>query len=210
MAVVRITVRALLVALLLFIPATSVVASPSLESHIVQQINETRASHGLPSLSVHSDLNSHSKWWSETMSSDGNLRHSNTTVLCCWERLLENVGQMTNEDRVFSAFMESPSHRANILHPDINEVGTGVVYDGTYYWITMVFRERYIPPPAPEPAPEPEPEPVVEVEPEPEPEPKAEPQPATIPTPEPEPKVEYKPSPMRYDSIPDNMVIYVK
>ena len=53
----------------------------------------------------------------------------------------ENVafGQQT-PDEVMRAWMNSPGHRANILHPDFTHIGIGVAA-GRPYW-TQVFLRR--------------------------------------------------------------------
>ncbi|HEX6242016.1 MAG TPA: CAP domain-containing protein [Polyangiales bacterium] len=41
--------------------------------------------------------------------------------------LLENIGRGYNADEIHAGLMESPGHRGNILHPDVRELGVGVV-----------------------------------------------------------------------------------
>ena len=39
-------------------------------------------------------------------------------------------------------FMGSPSHKANIIKAEYNEIGIGIVKIGSDYFVTQIFRTR--------------------------------------------------------------------
>ncbi len=100
----------------------------------------------------------------------------------------ENLAMdFTQAETVFDAFMNSPSHKKNILNDKYSEMGVAVV-DGTLQGsettlLVVFFGDPYVVPVEPEPTPEPTPTPT----PEPEPTPTPTPEPTPTPTPEPEP-----------------------
>lgn len=113
----------------------------STESAFVSRINSARAAAGLPALTVSADLSSYARSHSASMASRRSLFHtSNWSVICCWRSIAENIGKGTSVSSLSSAFMSSPTHRANILDPAMRQVGVGVVSSGGYLWVTEVFR----------------------------------------------------------------------
>jgi hypothetical protein len=61
-----------------------------------------------------------------------------------WQAVGENVGRGGDVPSLHQAFMNSPSHRANILDRDFTEVGVGTYVDGNgILWVTEVFRRPY-------------------------------------------------------------------
>lgn len=128
------------------------------ESQFVAALNQARAAQGLPALSVAGDLTSVARSHSSRMA-DGNNLHHNPNLgshVSGWQKVGENVGKGPSVNSIHSAFMNSPSHRANILGADWTQVGVGVDVRGGTVWVTQVFRQ---PAGAPAPAPEPEREP---------------------------------------------------
>lgn len=73
---------------------------------------------------------------------DGNLRHSELSdgVIGDWLVIGENVGYSGDIATVHQAFLESEGHRANILDPRFNWIGTGYAEgsDGRI-WVSQVF-----------------------------------------------------------------------
>jgi uncharacterized protein YkwD len=57
--------------------------------------------------------------------------------------LLENIGRGYGAEEIHAGLMESPGHRANILHPDVRVVGVGVVAEAegerTAFLATQLF-----------------------------------------------------------------------
>ena len=137
------------VAGLLLLTAT---ASWAQESCFVSKINAARSSN----LTVRSDLTSIARRHSARMASSGTIYHNGNLANEApgdWQSLGENVGMGPTCDDIHNAFMNSASHRKNILDPKFNFVGVGVVTasDGTLY-VTEVFMEASQPAPS-QPAP---------------------------------------------------------
>jgi hypothetical protein len=135
---------ALLLGLLVFAGTTAVAsASPSEEAEFVSLINQSRAAAGLASLTSHGDLVAGARNHTAEMIPTGTIFHSTTAELSSvtggWSVLGENVGKGPNPSVLHRAFMESPSHTANILG-DFDSVGVGVGHDadGTLY-VTVIF-----------------------------------------------------------------------
>jgi hypothetical protein len=59
--------------------------------------------------------------------------------------IAENVGEgaPTDPDGLFTAYMNSPEHRANILDSGLRYIGMAVDFSGGYAWNTMDFVDRY-------------------------------------------------------------------
>jgi uncharacterized protein YkwD len=106
-------------------------------------INQERARHGIPALQFNTMLYLKAQGWSDHLSRQGHLSHSNLTAdnwSTTWRKLGENVGVAGSIEGAHQAFMNSPSHRANILDRGFNKVGTGVTRgpDGRV-WVVHEF-----------------------------------------------------------------------
>jgi hypothetical protein len=120
------------------------------EQQLVQQLNQSRAQAGLPPLKVEDRLAQAAREHSQKMADANMLGHVLPGEPGVAERLAatglhfnrsgENVGYNTDFGNIQSAFMHSPPHRANIMSPDYNLVGIGLVRgeDGVY-WATQDF-----------------------------------------------------------------------
>ncbi len=71
------------------------------------------------------------------------LFHTSTSALSNrvtnWTILGENVGVGGDVDSLFKAFMNSPSHKANILYGKFRYFGVGTKKKGDKLWVTIVF-----------------------------------------------------------------------
>lgn len=82
--------------------------------------------------------------WSTVISSDGELRHNPAFAaqlavgFPTWRRAGENVGAGAGVAQLHGAFMNSPTHSANILG-DFQWVGIGVRSVGSRLWVTANF-----------------------------------------------------------------------
>jgi len=109
----------------------------------VSRINAARRSAGRPGLSVRSDLAAVAYRHSQRMAAKNSLYHNPNlgAQVSNWQAVGENVGRGGDVASLHQAFMNSPTHRANILDRDYTEVGVGVVVDGNgIMWVTEVFR----------------------------------------------------------------------
>lgn len=127
----------------LAMPAT---ATPDEEVLLIELINASRAEAGLPELEVDVPLIVASRGHSSEMATAADLYHSTRGELASyaddWELMGENVGRGPNVRAIHDAFMESPSHRDNVLG-EFDSVGTGVerTADGTLF-VTVIFMRR--------------------------------------------------------------------
>jgi hypothetical protein len=162
--------RALL-ALAAVLVATVVMALPAsagtadMEAQFVAKINDLRASKGLQPLIVDAELTTIGRAWAAKMAAAGQISHNpdfRYEVTADWQRLGENVGVGPTVDSLFQAFVTSPGHYANLVQPDYNRVGIGVVLVGDTIYTSHQFMQLRAPravssSPAPAPAPAPAP-----------------------------------------------------
>ncbi|MFO7292955.1 MAG: S-layer homology domain-containing protein [Actinomycetes bacterium] len=136
---------AIIVAALL-VPATAVVASDDLaadEARVVELINAERAAAGVAPLTVHPVLVDKARKHAARMAEAGRIFHSDDLERGVegWRRLGENVGRNGSIDGIHRAFMGSTGHRRNILNPDYDAVGVGVVWKSGTPYVVEVFMD---------------------------------------------------------------------
>lgn len=105
-------------------------------------MNNSRRANGRAALSMHGSAQSKAQAWAEKMARDGRISHSNpisSGISGCWRNLGENVGYGGSIAAVQNAFMNSPSHRANVLDTKWNGVGIGVAKRGNQVYVAQVF-----------------------------------------------------------------------
>jgi Cysteine-rich secretory protein family len=91
-------------------------------------------------------LNSMAESWSKWMATNKTLKHnpnlaSQVSGKCGnWYYVGENVGYGGTSSSIFSAFMNSSAHKANIIDRDYNRMGVGAYRDSSgRLWVTQVF-----------------------------------------------------------------------
>ncbi|HEX8003146.1 MAG TPA: CAP domain-containing protein [Mycobacteriales bacterium] len=123
----------------------------SFEARITSLINGARTSRGLVPLTVASGTTDLARRWSMNQAAKNLLYHNPSLVSqivgygsSSWRQVAENVGRGYGADSLFTAYMNSPGHRANILDPDMRFLGIGWVErpDGSGY-NTQVFVDSY-------------------------------------------------------------------
>lgn len=117
------------------------------EERFVELINELRASQGLGQLEIDPELTQLARSWTTSLSNTGQLSHSPDLAVGLtqsWTKLGENVGVSPEDEisRLFEAFINSPSHYANIVDPAYNSIGVGVVFRDGRMWTTHRFMQR--------------------------------------------------------------------
>jgi hypothetical protein len=131
------------------------------ESEFVSRTNGARASYGVRAYAVRSDLTSVARRQAARMAAQHTIYHNPNlgSEVSGWRSVGENVGMGPSVSSIHSAFMNSSSHRSNILSTTFTEVGIGTATgsDGKIY-VSEVFRtpagaSAYVPPPAPRRAP---------------------------------------------------------
>ena len=124
----------------------------TIEQDLFKLVNRARQKHDLAPVRFSPPLSSLARKHSLDMALRGDISHFSTSGKAYYERLVEgdfyfikngeNVAfsQTFISEFIHQGFMDSPGHRANILDPDFDEVGIGVVFkedDG--YYVTQDF-----------------------------------------------------------------------
>ena len=155
------------------------------EQAFASRIGSERASRGAGSLVPAADLQAVARRHAQRMADRGEPYHNPNlgSEVDGWEIVAENVGVGYDVDSIHSAFMQSATHRGNILNADVTELGLGVVVTSdARIWVVEIFRRPMAaqqasaqPAPAPQPpAPAPpKPAPAAPAGPAPEPAPVA-------------------------------------
>jgi len=142
----RLTLSLLSIFMVIGVAAPSAIAG-SHENEALALLNSERAAAGLAPVVMNSDLTDDAFAWSEQMMVAGNLSHNPnlSAVAADWDKLGENVGVGTSIASLHDAFMNSSSHRGNILG-DYDSVGIAVVAEtSSKLWITVVFMKSLDP-----------------------------------------------------------------
>ena len=154
---VRLTAGAIVIALLGVAAAFASSAaaestSSAFGSRLVTLINQARAQHGLRSLTVASGTSTVAANWTSHMASVQGLSHNPNLGSQLeshgspnWTTYSENVafGDTSSADAMFTNYMNSAEHRANILDSHVRYVGVGVVFSGGNAWNTLDFVDQY-------------------------------------------------------------------
>lgn len=106
-------------------------------------INETRTVYHRIGLRLNSRLSLVAQRHSARMAKLNRLHHNPNLVKDVgdmpWKILGENVGVGATVNTLHKAFMNSPSHRSNILRSSYRLVGIGVLFSKGRTWVTVVF-----------------------------------------------------------------------
>lgn len=124
--------------------------SPADEQEIVRLVNRERQSRGLATLVVDEHLHDAARKHSALMASTGEVEHliGNEPVLDLRLRAVrfdasgENVAMAADAERAHVGLMHSPHHRDNILDPEYNAIGIGVVRTAKGIYVTQDFAHR--------------------------------------------------------------------
>ena len=139
--------------------------SNSDEAMFFADLNLVRAKNGVPPLATDGQLINVARAWSAQMAGPAGLSHNPNLAsqVSNWRLLGENVGTGGNEPSVEAALEASPHHFANMVDPNYQYVGIGVVETGGVLWVTEDFKQAKsgtlpstaVPQPAPKPPPRP-------------------------------------------------------
>ena len=123
------------------------------EQEIFRLVNLERARAGLTSLRFDSSLQKAARAHSRIMADGRQLSHEFGAEPRFDRRLAlagasfdvsgENVAFNQSADLAHRALMASPGHRKNILQPDFNSVGIGVIRVGPDIWVTQDFAREF-------------------------------------------------------------------
>ena len=122
------------------------------ERQLVQLINQSRAEAGLPALAVDQRLTQAARKHTVLMIQHKDLEHqyagepalplrvANENVRS--DKQAENIALEIDAAGAHAALMHSAGHRANIMNPDYNAVGVGVINTGQEIYVTEDFARR--------------------------------------------------------------------
>jgi uncharacterized protein YkwD len=124
---------------------------PDLESEMLLLVNEERKKAGLPVLKPDPELTLVARAHSKDMFARGYFSHYTPEKADPFDRMKaahvrflaagENLALGQNLDICHKGLMNSPGHRANILHPSFGRVGIGILDGGLYgLMISQEFR----------------------------------------------------------------------
>lgn len=111
---------------------------------VLNDVNSTRASHGLPDLAPHPAAMLKAQAWAEHLAATNSLSHSQLadSMSPGWKILGENVGYGGTLGAVHNAFLGSAPHRANIVDRRFNVMGTGVATSSSgLVYVVHVFAQ---------------------------------------------------------------------
>lgn len=107
-------------------------------SEVITQTNQERLAHGLPALNVSSKLSQAAAGKAQDMFINSYWAHTSPSGITPWVFILdagydyvfagENLAKdFSNTSRMMQAWMDSPTHRANIISDKYSEIGIAVV-----------------------------------------------------------------------------------
>lgn len=114
------------------------------ERQVVSLVNAERAQYSLPALTLNSDLSAYARVKSDDLRAVGYFSHESPTYGSPFAMMHsfgvsytyagENIARGYNSPAaVVSAWMNSPSHRANILSASFTQTGVGYAANGGYW-----------------------------------------------------------------------------
>ncbi|HVF52935.1 MAG TPA: CAP domain-containing protein [Actinomycetota bacterium] len=123
-------------------PACSGTANTA-EKGFFSKMNAERKKKGKVPLKLDTQLSKPAKLHTKEMINKGTLEHTPDDVLAKrvtnWKIIGENVGVGGDVKSLHDAFMNSPSHRDNILFSDYRYVGVGARKADGKLWVTVIF-----------------------------------------------------------------------
>jgi uncharacterized protein YkwD len=126
------------------------VADEQSERELLKLINQDRARAGVESLKIEEGLTRAAREHAAGMARQGTLTHLlpdeeglAARVAGRSEVRLTKIGENVARGRTIEGaeeeLLESPPHRANLLSPEFNVVGLGVIRKDGEFWVTQVF-----------------------------------------------------------------------
>jgi len=130
------------------------VDQPAIAADVVQRVNVARVEAGLGALTESAALTEVASAYSCQMAEEGFFSHVDPAGLevddrvkaagISYRQIGENLARNTNAgdpaEVAVAGWLESESHRANIMHAGFTETGAGVCRVGATYYFTQLFR----------------------------------------------------------------------
>lgn len=109
-------------------------------------INQSRAEAGLSQLAPNAILDLKADLWAQNLRSICALKHSRLAdgAPPNWYKLGENVGKGGSIPQIHTAYLNSPSHRANIMDPVFTQVGTAAVWGNCNGYRTVFTVQEFM------------------------------------------------------------------
>lgn len=145
--VAALTVAAAVLLAALVVPAGRAHAASqqgSWNGSFVAAVNARRSAHGLSPLSASGDLTAVAQAHAVEMANAQRIWHNPnlTSQVPNWLSVGENVGNGNSVSWLMNAFMNSPSHRANILGSSFTQIGVGTAASSSgMIYVVQVFRK---------------------------------------------------------------------
>lgn len=121
-------------------------SSRTKERSFAAKINKARSARGLGSVKLDPELSRVARLHTNEMVKANRLQHTSAATLgrrvTNWITLGENVGLGQTVTTLHSAFMNSPTHRENVLFKAYNHVGVGTKQVGDRLWVTVIFEAQ--------------------------------------------------------------------
>src|SRR5205823_734250 len=113
------------------------------EAQFVAFINAVRVQKGLRAVAPEGQLISVARAWSAQMAGGQGLSHNPSlgTQVTDWRTLGENVGTGASAASIEAAFEASPHHYENMVDPNFQYVGVGVVQVGATLWVIEDYKQ---------------------------------------------------------------------
>ena len=122
------------------------------ENVFVARVNVVRASQGLAPLRIDPILVNVARQWAASLSKQNCVCHhpefltgdpddAARVIPTNWIKIGENVGTGSTADQIEDAFEKSPKHRQNLLDPDFDSIGVGVVVVNDVLWVSQQFQD---------------------------------------------------------------------
>lgn len=112
------------------------------ENEMLKLVNQERTSHGLSSMEMDGSLRQLARNHAKDMFSRGYFSHYTPEGLSPFDRMKdadiayiyagENLALAPDVEKAEAGLMDSPGHRENILNPNFNKIGIGII-DGDIY-----------------------------------------------------------------------------
>lgn len=134
-------------------PVAAADVRATLETRILERINELRHAHGRPALQVDPQLRTIARDYSRAMAQHDffshvdpagqdvgdRVREAGLCYRAVGENLAKNVNMPDPVAAAVSGWMESPGHRDNLLDAEFRQTGIGVWRQGRRYYFTQIF-----------------------------------------------------------------------
>ena len=131
-----------LLALLAVVPVT-LASATTLRGRMFSIMNRVRERHDVHDLRLNLRLSGDARHHSRRMAEEGRIFHTpklqHKLHSYSWTIYGENLAQAGTLKRVKDLWMNSPPHRANLLNGQFRRAGVGVVRDGGWFWVTVIF-----------------------------------------------------------------------